>query len=93
MRIVMMGTGRFAEPTFEALLAGPHPVVGLVTQPDRAAGAVRAQPGAASRAALTAAATSDSAAIATRVTGSPFAGFSTVNCRVEPAGPHVPPMS
>jgi methionyl-tRNA formyltransferase len=38
MRIVMMGTGTFAEPTFEALLAGPHPVVGLVTQPDRPAG-------------------------------------------------------
>src|SRR5207302_8034895 len=38
MRIVMMGTGLFAEPTFEALLAGPHPVVGLVTQPDRAVG-------------------------------------------------------
>jgi methionyl-tRNA formyltransferase len=41
MRIVMMGTGTFAEPTFEALLAGPHPVVGLVTQPDRAAGQER----------------------------------------------------
>jgi methionyl-tRNA formyltransferase len=38
MRIVMMGTGTFAEPTFEALLADPHPVVGLVTQPDRDAG-------------------------------------------------------
>ena len=38
MRIVMMGTGTFAEPTFEALLAGPHPVVGLVTQPDRPPG-------------------------------------------------------
>src|ERR671939_373158 len=41
LRIVMMGTGTFAEPTFEALLAGPHPVVGLVTQPDRPAGAER----------------------------------------------------
>jgi methionyl-tRNA formyltransferase len=41
MRIVMMGTGTFAEPTFEALLAGSHPVVALVTQPDRAAGEVR----------------------------------------------------
>jgi methionyl-tRNA formyltransferase len=41
MRIVMMGTGTFAEPTFEALLAGPHPVVGLVTQPDRAGGQER----------------------------------------------------
>ncbi len=38
MRIVMMGTGTFAEPTFRALLdAGEH-VVGLVTQPDRDAG-------------------------------------------------------
>ncbi len=35
MRIVMMGTGIFAEPTFEALLGSPHQVVGLVTQPDR----------------------------------------------------------
>ncbi len=41
MRLVMMGTGLFAEPTFEALLAGPDPVVGLVTQPDRAAGVAR----------------------------------------------------
>jgi len=41
MKIVMMGTGLFAEPTFEALLAGPHPVVGLVTQPDRERGQVR----------------------------------------------------
>jgi methionyl-tRNA formyltransferase len=37
----MMGTGLFAEPTFEALIAGPDSVVGLVTQPDRAAGAAR----------------------------------------------------
>lgn len=36
MRLVMMGTGTFAEPTFEALLrAFPGQVVGLVTQPDR----------------------------------------------------------
>ena len=41
MRIVMMGTGTFAEPTFEALLSGPHPVVGLVTQPDREVGQER----------------------------------------------------
>ena len=41
MRLVMMGTGLFAEPTLEALLAGPHPVVGLVTQPDRAVGSER----------------------------------------------------
>jgi methionyl-tRNA formyltransferase len=38
MRLVMMGTGTFAEPTFQALLAGTHPVVGLVTQPDRPVG-------------------------------------------------------
>src|SRR5262245_55531718 len=41
MRIVMMGTGTFAEPTFEALLASRHEVVGLVTQPDRAIGEKR----------------------------------------------------
>jgi methionyl-tRNA formyltransferase len=41
MRLVMMGTGTFAEPTFEALLAGPHSVVGLVTQPDRVVGQER----------------------------------------------------
>jgi methionyl-tRNA formyltransferase len=41
MRVVMMGTGLFAEPTFEALLASPHEVAGLVTQPDRAAGQER----------------------------------------------------
>jgi methionyl-tRNA formyltransferase len=39
MRIVMMGTGTFAEPTFEALLAAfPGEVVGLVTQPVRDGG-------------------------------------------------------
>jgi methionyl-tRNA formyltransferase len=39
MRVVMMGTGTFAEPTFEALLAAfPGEVVGLVTQPERDAG-------------------------------------------------------
>lgn len=38
MRLVMMGTGTFAEPTFEALLQSRHEVVGLVTQPDRAVG-------------------------------------------------------
>lgn len=41
MRIVVMGTGTFAEPTFEAILSSPHPVVGLVTQPDHAVGHVR----------------------------------------------------
>lgn len=39
MRIVMLGTGTFAEPTFEALIhAFPGEVVGLVTQPDRETG-------------------------------------------------------
>jgi methionyl-tRNA formyltransferase len=38
-RVVMMGTGTFARPTFETLLAEPGvEVVGLVTQPDRDAG-------------------------------------------------------
>src|SRR4051812_21110162 len=41
MRLVMMGTGTFAEPTFEALLHSPHQVVGLVTQPDRPTGKER----------------------------------------------------
>lgn len=36
MRIVMMGTGTFAEPTFQALIAEfGADVVGLVTQPER----------------------------------------------------------
>lgn len=39
MRIVMMGTGTFAEPTFEVLLANfGADVVGLVTQPQRDGG-------------------------------------------------------
>ena len=42
MRLIMMGSGTFAEPTFLALLKGPHPVVGLVTQPDRPVGQERA---------------------------------------------------
>ena len=42
MRIVMMGTGTFAEPTFEALLSNfAGDVVGLVTQPERDAGSKR----------------------------------------------------
>jgi methionyl-tRNA formyltransferase len=41
MRLVMMGTGTFAEPTLQALLSSNHQVVGLVTQPDRAVGAER----------------------------------------------------
>lgn len=35
LRLVMMGTGTFALPTFLALIASEHEVVGLVTQPDR----------------------------------------------------------
>ena len=39
MRLVMMGTGTFAEPTFEALLAAfGGNIVGLVTQPERDGG-------------------------------------------------------
>src|SRR5271163_4628134 len=41
MRLVMMGTGSFAEPSFAALLGSPHEVVGLVTQPDRQTGKER----------------------------------------------------
>jgi methionyl-tRNA formyltransferase len=41
MRLVMMGTGTFAEPSFEALFTSPHQVVGLFTQPDRAVGQER----------------------------------------------------
>ena len=41
MRILIMGTGTFAEPTFQSVLAGRHPVVGLVTQPDRPTGQER----------------------------------------------------
>jgi methionyl-tRNA formyltransferase len=41
MRLVMMGTGTFAEPALEALLSSNYQVVGLVTQPDRAVGAER----------------------------------------------------
>jgi methionyl-tRNA formyltransferase len=36
MRLVMMGTGGFAVPTFRALLGSRHQVVALVTQPPRA---------------------------------------------------------
>lgn len=35
MRLVMMGTGPFAAPTFEALYAAGHDVVALVTRPPR----------------------------------------------------------
>ena len=38
MRLVFFGTPEFAVPTLEALLASPHPVVGVVSQPDRPQG-------------------------------------------------------
>ena len=38
MRIVFLGSGSFAIPSFEALLAAGHDVVALVTQPDKERG-------------------------------------------------------
>lgn len=38
MRLVFFGTPDFAVPSLRALLAGPDPVVGAVSQPDRPAG-------------------------------------------------------
>jgi methionyl-tRNA formyltransferase len=38
LRIVFFGTPAFALPTLDALLASRHPVVGIVTQPDRPRG-------------------------------------------------------
>jgi methionyl-tRNA formyltransferase len=38
LRIVFFGTPEFALPTLDTLLASRHPVVGIVTQPDRARG-------------------------------------------------------
>jgi methionyl-tRNA formyltransferase len=38
MRIVFFGSPEFALPSLDALLEGPHQVVGVVTQPDRPAG-------------------------------------------------------
>lgn len=35
LRLLMMGTGRFALPVFEGLYETPHTVAGLFTQPDR----------------------------------------------------------
>ena len=42
MRIVMMGTGIFSEPTFESLILNKKKVVALFTQPDRAIGEEKA---------------------------------------------------
>ena len=38
LRIVFFGTPAFAVPTLDALLASPHTVAGVVTQPDRPRG-------------------------------------------------------
>lgn len=38
LRVVYMGTPDFAVPTLQALIDGPHEVVGVVTQPDRPSG-------------------------------------------------------
>lgn len=38
LRVVFFGTPSFAVPTLEAVLASHHPVVGVVTQPDRPRG-------------------------------------------------------
>ncbi|MCG8590629.1 MAG: methionyl-tRNA formyltransferase [Proteobacteria bacterium] len=38
MRLAYFGTPPFAVPALERLLAGPHPVVAVVSQPDRARG-------------------------------------------------------
>ncbi len=35
LKVVMMGTGTFALPAFQALIDSDHHVIGLVTQPDR----------------------------------------------------------
>jgi len=37
LRLVVMGTGPFAVPMFEALRKSPHQIVAVVTRPDRAA--------------------------------------------------------
>ncbi|MEQ1896311.1 MAG: methionyl-tRNA formyltransferase [Vicinamibacterales bacterium] len=38
LRVVFFGTPAFAVPTLERLMASPHAVVGVVTQPDRPSG-------------------------------------------------------
>lgn len=44
MRLVMLGTGPFAVPTFHALLAGEHEIAALVTRPARAVHGKQKQP-------------------------------------------------
>jgi len=38
LRVAFFGTPEFAVPTLRALIASRHPVVGVVTQPDRPRG-------------------------------------------------------
>jgi len=38
LKVLFLGTAEFACPTLEALLASPHEVIGIVTQPDRPKG-------------------------------------------------------
>ena len=38
MRLVFLGTPRFAVPTLEAIVAAGHQVLAVVTQPDRPSG-------------------------------------------------------
>ena len=46
LRIVIFGTPEFAVPTLAALHQSRHPIVGVITQPDRARGrGLKAQPG------------------------------------------------
>jgi methionyl-tRNA formyltransferase len=50
LRVVFFGTPDFAVPTLQALCQSRHPVVGVVTQPDRARGrGQKLQPGAVKR--------------------------------------------
>ena len=44
LRLVVMGTGPFAVPTFAALRGGPHEIVAVVTRPDRAPAGRRPPP-------------------------------------------------
>jgi len=38
MKLLFMGSGRFAVPSLRALLDSPHEVLALITQPDKPAG-------------------------------------------------------
>ena len=72
LRVVFFGTPRFAVPTLEALIASPHEVVGVVTQPDRPRGRgqkVTAAPVKAAAASAMAASRAARVAAGTRVDG------------------------